>query len=489
GLVRVEEREGRGVITALLILAGLLLAALLAALARALCVKSKTASYKAPPADQRAQEYAGKLSRMVRFDTVSVPETDQRDKFLPFHDLLRELFPLVFSRLQKTEIDGNLLFYWKGKSASRPLVLMSHQDVVPAGGEWKHAPFSGDIAEGKVWGRGASDTKCSVMGFFQAAEELLAEGYVPPTDVYLSSSCTEEWAGDGCPKLVSFLEKQGVRPYLVCDEGGGIITDPIGGIRGNFAMVGVFEKGKADVKFTARGKGGHASAPGKNTPVARVAAFVDHMEKHPPFVKKMEPPVQAMFENLAPYAPFYMKLLFSNMWLFKPLLVRVLPMISAQAGAMLKTTVAFTRLKGSDAYNVLPEEAWVGANMRFIPHEGMEKSLDKIRKISRKYGLEMEAYHASDVSRSVDIHGEGFKIVESVIGRTFPGVPVCPYVMTGATDARNYERIAENVVRFAPVIYGPEQMQGMHGVNENIEYNCLPGCVDFYKNLIAAMEN
>ena len=58
--------------------------------------------------------------------------------------------------------------------------------------------------------------------------------------------------------------------------------------------------------------------------------------------------------------------------------------------------------------------------------------------------------------------------------------------MTGATDARNYERIADNVVRFAPVIYGPEQMKGMHGLNENIEYNCLPGAVDFYKKLVRA---
>ncbi len=473
-------------IKVILVLLTVVLALLCAAVIRTLGIKSKTADYKAPPADARAEKYAEKLSRMVRFDTVSVPETDQREKFLPFHALLAELFPLVFSRMEKTEIDGNLLFFWKGRSSERPLVLMSHQDVVPAGGQWTHAPFSGDIADGRVWGRGASDTKCSVMGFFQAAEELLAEGFVPPMDVYLSSSCTEEWAGDGCGKLVDVLEKRGVRPFLVCDEGGGIITDPIGGIKGNFAMVGVFEKGKADVRFTARGHGGHASAPGKNTPVARIAAFVCRMERHSPFVKKMEPPVQAMFENLAPYAPFYMKLLFSNMWLFKPLLVRVLPMISSQAGAMLKTTVAFTRLKGSDAYNVLPEEASVGANMRFIPHEGMEKSLAKVRRISQRYGLEMEAMHASDVSRSVDINGEGFKKVEELIARTFPGVPVCPYVMTGATDARNYERIAENVVRFAPVIYGPEQMKGMHGIDENIEYNCLPGCVDFYKNAIAA---
>jgi carboxypeptidase PM20D1 len=63
-------------------------------------------------------------------------------------------------------------------------------------------------------------------------------------------------------------------------------------------------------------------------------------------------------------------------------------------------------------------------------------------------------------------------------------VAVSPYVMTGATDARNYQDICDTVVRFAPVIYGPEQMKGMHGLNENIETNCLPGCVDFYKNLI-----
>lgn len=62
---------------------------------------------------------------------------------------------------------------------------MSHQDVVSAEGTWEHEPFSGDIADGKVWGRGTVDTKASVMAFLEAAEELLAEGYTPPTDVYL----------------------------------------------------------------------------------------------------------------------------------------------------------------------------------------------------------------------------------------------------------------------------------------------------------------
>ena len=218
---------------------------LTAVLVRTFRFPKKKAKYQAPPADGRAKEYAEKLSRMVAVDTVSVPETNQREKFLPFHALLEEMFPLVHARMEKTEIDGNLLFHWKGRKADRPLVLMSHQDVVPAEGEWLQGPFSGDIADGKVWGRGASDTKCSVMAFFQAAEELLAEGFEPENDVWLSSSCTEEWAGDGCPKLVEEMKRRGVRPFLVCDEGGGIITDPVGGIHGNFAMVGVFEKGKA----------------------------------------------------------------------------------------------------------------------------------------------------------------------------------------------------------------------------------------------------
>ena len=113
----------------------------------------------------------------------------------------------MHEKLERTVIDGNLLFCWKGKAHDRPILLMSHQDVVPAEGAWSHAPFSGDIADGKVWGRGASDTKASLMAFFQAVEELLAAGYEPANDVYLSSSCTEEWAGDGAPKIVAELKR------------------------------------------------------------------------------------------------------------------------------------------------------------------------------------------------------------------------------------------------------------------------------------------
>ena len=468
----------------LLLIPALLVLLLLVAVVRTLLMPNKRSDYAAPEADARAMLLAQKLSKMIQYDTTSHANVHEEEKFLGFHTVLEELFPLVHEKLERTVIDGNLLYYWKGKSSEKPILLMSHQDVVPAEGEWLHEPFSGDIADGKVWGRGASDTKCSVMAFFEAVEELLREGYTPDCDVYLASSCTEEWAGDGAPKIVEELKRRGVELFIVCDEGGGIISEPIGGIKGNFAMVGVFEKGKADVKFTARSTGGHASAPAKNTPIARLAAFVNEVETHTPFKRKFLPEVSAMFARLAPYAPFGLKLVMGNLWLFAPIMKPVLGKISAQAGAMLQTTIAFTMQSGSDAYNVLPQEATLGANMRFIPHQGEKESLEIIKALAAKHGLETEIVHSNDYTEPVDINGEAFKLVEKVIGETFPGLPVSPYVMTGATDAQFYQPICPSCIRFAPVIYGPEQMKGMHGLNENIEYNCLPGAVSFYQNLI-----
>ena len=472
----------------LLLIPGVIVLLLLVALVKTLLTPTKKAEYAPNESEEESLRLAKKLSKMVQYDTTSHADTQEAEKFRGFHKVLEELFPRVFSQLQKTEIDGNLLFYWEGKHHDKPILLMSHQDVVPAEGKWDHAPFSGDIADGKVYGRGTGDTKCSVMAFFEAVEQLLAEEITPEQDVYLASSCTEEWGGDGAPKLVAELQRRGVELFLLCDEGGGIIREPISGIPGNFAMVGVFEKGKANVKFTARSAGGHASAPGKNTPIPRLAAFVREMEDHSPFRKQFLPEVTAMFQRLAPYGSFGLRYLFGNLWLFKPLLTAVMPAISPQAGAMLKTTMAFTVQTGSDAYNVLPQAATVGADMRFIPHQGAEESLKLTRAIAEKHGLEMDVLYCSDYTTPVDIHGEAFQRVEQVIRDTFPGLPVSPYAVTGGTDARFYAPVCKNCIRFSPVIYGPEQLGSMHGLNENIEYNCLPGAVQFYRNLIQAQK-
>ena len=465
------------------IVLGVVALLLLIAVVRTLFTPNLKSTYVADEPEAVSLPLAQKLSRMVQCDTTSFDGQNEPERWEAFHKGLKELFPLVHERLEVTDIDGNLLYYWQGKSREKPILLMSHQDVVPAEGEWKHPPFAGVIEDGKVWGRGTGDTKCSLMAFLQAVEELLSEGYAPDCDVYLSSSCTEEVGGDGCPKLVEEVRRRGADLFLVMDEGGAIIREPIGGIPGNFAMLGVFEKGCADVNFTAHGKGGHASAPGKDTPIDRLSVFVRDVNKYP-FKRKLLPEVSAMFERLAPYASFPLKLVLGNLWLFGPVLKLVLPSISGTAAAMLRTTVAFTMSSGSQAYNVLPRSATLGANLRYIPHQGEQETLAILEKLARKHDLEMTVVNSNDYTTSADIHGEAFQAVEAAIRETFPGLPAIPYVMTGATDARFYQRYFPNCIRFSPVVYGPEQMSSMHAPNENLEFNCLPGAVRLYKNLI-----
>ncbi len=479
------------VLIALLALLGLLILLVLIALVRTLLLKPKKTSFALSDDEARTAAYAETLSRMVQVETVSKRGFPEVEKFRGFHKTLEELFPTVFEKLEKIEIDGNLMMKWAGKDPTLdPIILISHMDVVAAEPDgWKYPPFSGTVADGKIWGRGAGDIKEGLMCFYQAAEELLKEGYQPACDVYLGSSCTEEIGGDGAPKLANWFKERGIRLFMLCDEGGGIIQDPVAGVKGNFAAIGIFEKGYGDLRFTARGKGGHSSTPPKNTPITRLARFEAAIEKKSPFTVRFSPAVDAMFENLAPYCQsFGLKLIMHNLWLFKPLVKKLLPAISSEAAAMLKTTLCFTMQKGSEGYNVIPQEAWVTANLRYIPHQKAAESNELIAGIAKKYGLDTEVVVCNDPSASLDLNGLPYEITTDCVKKIFPGIGIMPYVVTGGTDSRFYGEVCDSCVRFSPINMGPEQMAGMHAINENIEAGTLPMGVDYYKEIIRAQE-
>ena len=438
-----------------------------------------------PENTDRAEQYGRILSRMVQMETVSCRNQADREKFYRFHDLLEELYPNVHRVCEKHVFNGNLLFKWSGRGEGDPILLMSHHDVVEANGVWEHEPFSGDIDEtGRVWGRGTVDTKASLMCIFSAVEELIAEGFNPACDVYIASSCTEEWSGDGAPATAAWLKENGVHLKLLLDEGGMIVEEPIAGVKGTYGMVGVVEKGYGDVRFVANSKGGHASAPGKDTPLVRLGKFMADVEKHPPFRNEMSPVVTEMFTRTAPNMDFGLKVIFSNLWLFKPLLTKLLPSINSTAGAMLHTTLAFTMAKGADGCNVLPQQASVVGNMRFSHHEDNVKSVEIISQRAAKFGLDTEVIYQDAPCPIVDFKSDAFKLVEDVAAEVYPGVTICPYVMTGGTDSRFYSDVTENAIRFAPLYIDPQQYASIHGLNENISQGVLPMGVDFYKLVI-----
>lgn len=473
--------------TALIIVLAVIALLIVVVLARTLLLKptaAKTAKVQLDTSE-RAEAYGKELSRLVQMETVSSRFDPDRSKFLEFHKVLEEMFPNVHKTCEKHVFNGSLLFKWSGKGNSEPVLFMSHHDVVEANGTWKHEAFSGDIDEnGCVWGRGTVDTKASLFCMLKAAEEMIAEGYQPECDVYIASSCTEEWSGEGAPATAAYLKEQGVKLAYLLDEGGMIIEEPIAGVKGTYGMVGVLEKGYGDVKFIAKGKGGHASAPKKNTPLVRLAKFMAAVEKKSPFRNEMNPTVKEMFRRTAPNMNFGMKLIFANMWLFEGLLKKLLPSISSAAGAMLHTTLAFTMAKGSDGLNVLPQEAYVTGNMRFIPHQDMDESISLISEVAKKYDLETEVIYKDASCPVVDFNSKPFHMVEEVAAEVYPGVGICPYVMTGGTDAKFYRELSDNCLRFAPLYINGQQYESIHGLNENIYQGALPLGVDFYKKMI-----
>ncbi len=456
-------------------------------LLRAILLKPTKAKYTViePDNDDRAQKYGQTLAKMVRKETVSSRFEPDRTKFYEFHELLEELFPNVHKTCEKHVFNGSLLFKWSGKGAHEPILFMSHHDVVEASGTWEHSAFSGDIDEkGRVWGRGTVDTKASLFCELTAVEELIRDGFVPEGDVYIASSCTEEWSGEGAPLTVEYLKEQGIRFAYLMDEGGMIVEEPVGGVKGTYGMVGVLEKGYGDLKFIAKGNGGHASTPKKNTPLVRLGKFMADVDKKSPFKRRFHPALREMFRRMAPNMNFGMKVIFANMWLFQGLLLKLLPLLSSDAGAMLQTTLAFTMAKGAEGLNVLPQEAWVTGNMRFIPHQDAKESIALISKIAKDYEIETEVIYQYPSCPAADFDSDVFHLVEAVAGEVYPGVGICPYVMTGGTDAAVYRDLSDHCLRFAPLYIDGQQYGSIHGLNENIYQGALPKGVDFYKIMI-----
>ena len=432
-----------------------------------------------------------KLGAMIRIPTVSKHEHEDLSQFYLYHQELEKLFPLLHQNLEKTVLNGTLIYRWKGADDSKlPVLFMGHQDVVPASDEgWSVPAYSGVVKEdGCLYGRGTLDCKGTMYVQMQAVEELLEEGFVPPCDVYLEYSINEETGGDGAAAAMRHLRDLGIRFAFVLDEGGAVIDEAVPGMNKPYAVVGVTEKGYMDVKITARGKGGHSSTPPRNTPAARLYAFANEIERKRPFKKKMIPEVKEMFRQMAPAFSGPLRFLLGNLWLTKPLVIAAMPMVSPFGEALMATTCCFTMMRGSDAANVIPKEPYLIANLRCSVHQNCEESLNVLKKYGKKYGLEFEVLLSRDASPVSDIHSPAFAFVEKTIRAHFPDAGVAPYLIMGGTDCRHFHALSDTALRFAPVRMTNEQNASCHAVDENVTLSALVEGVAFYKRLLENYE-
>lgn len=440
-----------------------------------------------PEADAAAARRAAEsLSQAVTYQTVSQPSGAERGgygEWVRLREFLKNRYPLAHQTLMCEQVGFSLLYRWPSPdSRKEPILFCAHMDVVPAEGVWTHGPFSGDIADDCVWGRGTLDCKNVLICLLEAVEDLLQQGIQPGRDIFFAFGHDEEIGGlEGAGNIAALFAERNARFDMVLDEGGflGRSAVPVGR---PVAHIGVAEKGIANLRFTARGGGGHASQPPRRTGLGRLAEALCRLEFRP-LPPRLTPLVKDALLALGAGLPIRWRVYLANLRLFRRSLLRLLAE-RPEANALIRTTVAPTMAKGSAAPNVLPDNAEITLNMRILHGENDAALTQYLTDLTADLDVEVEVLRSTEPSGVSRYNGRSFAALSEAVRQTFGPTPVIPALMYSGTDARNYEPFSECVYRFMPFILTPEEQGRIHGADERVSIEALGRAVAFYSNLM-----
>lgn len=428
-----------------------------------------------------------RLGELVKCKTVSRATHEEEDEaeFEKLYALLPDLYPNVTRVCERICFeDRGLLYRWRGKTEGKPSVLMAHFDVVPVEEAlWQKPPFEAIIEDGCMWGRGTLDTKVTFNGILSAADALIEEGFVPENDVYLAFSGGEEVNGKGAVHIVNYFKEKGIELSMVVDEGGAVVEKVFPGVSKPCAMVGIAEKGMLNLKYRVTSGGGHASAPKPHTPVGLLSRACARVENNP-FPSHITKPVADMFDTLGRHSTFVYRMIFANLWCFKPVLDLLAKKSGGEMNALMRTTVAFTQMSGSDAPNVIPPEAEMVSNIRLNPLDTVESAVSYIKKTVDDESVVLEEMNGMNPSRISQTDCEGYRRVERAVAATWEGCIVTPYLMVQCSDSRHYGAISDRVYRFSAMDLTSEERASIHGNNERIRLETVGKAVEFFLRLI-----
>ncbi|HUT53195.1 MAG TPA: M20 family peptidase [bacterium] len=443
-----------------------------------------------------ASSAANSLSGAVKIKSISHQDPSQVDatEFFALHDYLATSYPLIHKNLVREKAGGlSLLYTWQGSDPSaRPVILMAHQDVVPIApgtiGDWTHSPFSGDIADGYVWGRGTMDCKGFLISIMEAVEGLIAEGHAPRRTIYLAFGHDEEVGGDhGAAAISSLLESRGAKAEYVIDEGGFIVDGAPLGIDKPLAMVGIAEKGYLSLELKVKTGGGHSSMPPPESAIGILGAAIHRLEKRP-FPSRLEGVTVLTFESLAPEMPASMRAAISGRRLLGGVIKNMLSKVNA-TNAMIRTTTAATIIEAGSKENVLPQEARAVVNLRLLPGDDIAYAVGRVKKVIADPRVAVEIMDgAREASKVSSVESDGFKILKTTIAEVFPGTLMAPFLVLGGTDSRHYENISDSVYRFIPMRVSEKDQERAHGTDERIAVDNIEEIIEFYRRLILNSE-
>ena len=423
--------------------------------------------------------YGNTFARMLRCATVSVKDSYDDTVFAKLRQVVEEDFPLLHEKAERMILAADCWLYKiPGKDPSRNILLMSHHDVVPADDKWTMPAFDGIIKDGKVYGRGAADTKGSLCAILFAMENMLRDGIVPPVNVFVVSSHNEELGGDGMVATLEYCKTNGVTFEVILDEGGAIVEPPLTGMDCEMcAMVAVHEKGRLKLRCTAENESSHVSLTAfKGNPVERMAQFIQEITSKNIFIRRLNPQSRAMFAALAPYCQLPMKVILSNLWLFGGLLTKLLPKLNATAGGMVGTTCNFQEIQGS----VNSKACSSSVMLRNINEEDLKADYTAFKTVADKYGITLET-ERDEYYSPANMDSPAYAYTLDCLKTVFPRFPAAPYVLPAGTDAWRLTPVCDCVLRFAPTRMSKQQLGSIHSSDENLDITAVAEAAVFYR--------
>lgn len=424
------------------------------------------------------EKYIEYLREMIACRTISEPYYRDEAEFTRFTEVLTKNYPAVFAAAEILSADGATFLRIKGKSEEKPLVLMSHKDVVHEGKKkWKAPPFEGKIVNGRMYGRGTFDTKGSLSCIFEALNGLLAEGMSFDSDVYILSTSTEETGGPDAEDAVNYFREKGIVPGLVLDEGGAVLRNPFRSGTPLFGMVGSVERssGYSLYDFT----------DGKTAEKFRKA-----VKKLRPGVYALYPEVKGLLEGLSDSLSIPLNPLVKALANRPAAAVAILTRAGADARSFCGALCSGRKPKESENERITKENGGskpinpVIVNFSGNFHVKLADIEPSVKKLAEKFGAKAVTTRMREAEPPVSAESDGFRFTEETGKKIFGNIKFLPYPVLGRTDARYFIGYAEDVIRFLPLEIDLTQLTKFHNPNENIFVSSLPDAVAFYRELI-----
>jgi acetylornithine deacetylase/succinyl-diaminopimelate desuccinylase-like protein len=421
---------------------------------------------------ERLQQYADLAVQWqreyLRIDTTNPPGNEAR---------AADFFKRI---LDQEGIENRLFSYAPGRtdlwariphhtaSPERPIILLNHMDVVTSDlSHWKVPPFSAEIVDGSIYGRGAQDMKNEGLAQFMVMVMLKREKIEPNRDVIFLAVSDEEVGDTGSDWFIAHQPELLENAEFLINEGGENLLEKGGHVK--YVGVDVGEKSPFWLHVVANGRAGHGSIPIADSAPNRLVEALNRIITYRTPLKVL-PVVEEFLRAMAPYETPARAEKFRN--IRKAIEDKNFQREVEQDESLnylLRDTITLSMLGGSEQTNVIPPEAWANLDVRLLPGDDPKKFLESIRRVVNDPNVTVEPLNTDfRVANSSPTNTALFSAIQKVSAQYFPGTPVIPRLDSGYTENQRYRPLGIHAYGFTPYTSTEEEGSTEHGNDERI---------------------